>query len=191
VRLFVAVDVGGNASYATMELVARLRARVERQAPGARVSWAAAGRLHMTLSFIGEADDERLGAIIHVLRPSYERGPIELGVSGVGVFPDRGAPRVVWAGIDVGRDEIIALQRLVAARLASVGVPPEPRAYHPHITLARIREPAGLRSTPLLDGLATARIGTFEARAVTLFESRPSPKGPSYVAVHRTELYGG
>ena len=190
-RLFVAVEVTDEVRQATMDLVARLRARIERQAPRARVGWATAAHLHVTLAFIGEADDARAQASVDVLRPSLECGALELGVSGVGVFPERGAPRIVWAGIDVGREEIVALQRQVAARLATVGVSPEARPYHPHITLARVREPAGLRAGPLLEGLKATRIGTFEVRAVTLFESRPSPKGPSYVAVHRTELHAG
>jgi 2'-5' RNA ligase len=69
-------------------------------------------------------------------------------------------------------------------------VVPEHRPFHPHVTLARVRDAAGLRTHALLAGLETTGLGAFEARAVTLFESRLSPKGSTYVVVHRMDLAG-
>ena len=65
------------------------------------------------------------------------------------------------------------------------------RPYSPHLTLARVREAAGLRSASLLDGLEDRSLGTTRIDAITLFQSRLSPKGPTYVPLLRTSLRAG
>jgi 2'-5' RNA ligase len=67
-------------------------------------------------------------------------------------------------------------------------VAPEDRPYNPHLTLARVREAVGLRAAPLLDGVSEVVLGVTQVDAITLFESRLSPQGPTYVALHRTAL---
>jgi 2'-5' RNA ligase len=190
VRLFVAVEVAEPVIEALMRLVDRLRRRTADIAPRARVTWATAERLHVTLSFIGQATDDRVAAFATALGTALAVAPFDLAVAGCGAFPERGAPRVLWAGVESGRTELIALQRTVAERLAGLGVEPEKRAYQPHLTLARVRDAAGLRSPAILEGLTTTDAGTSHVRAVTLFESRLSPKGPAYVPLHRTALAG-
>jgi RNA 2',3'-cyclic 3'-phosphodiesterase len=190
VRLFVAIEIAEDVTRAALALVRELRDRARRLAPRARISWTASERVHVTLSFIGEADAARAAAIVEALGRRCEHEPVTLGVSGVGAFPERGAPRVLWAGIDAGRDRVVEVQRLVEQRLLIAGIPPENRPFHPHVTLARVRDAAGLRTPVLLEGLETASVGAFEARAVTLFESRLSPKGPAYVPMHHMELAG-
>jgi 2'-5' RNA ligase len=87
---------------------------------------------------------------------------------------------VLWAGVASGRDELLAAEREISARLARLGIPKEVRPYSPHLTLARVREPAGLRSARLLDGLTDQSLGTVRVDAITLFHSKLSPKGPTY-----------
>jgi 2'-5' RNA ligase len=94
----------------------------------------------------------------------------------------------VWTGIERGRTELIETEREVAARLATLGIPPERRPYSPHLTLARIRDAAGLRSTRLLDGFADRPVGTTRIDAITLFQSTLSPRGAVYVPLVRTPL---
>ena len=57
-------------------------------------------------------------------------------------------------------------------------------------TLARVREAGGLRSAALLESIKDTTFGTTTVDAITLFESRLSPKGPNYVALQRTGLRG-
>jgi 2'-5' RNA ligase len=86
---------------------------------------------------------------------------------------------------------LVDLEREVGARLAPCGFPPEDRPYRPHLTLARVREPEGLRTAPLVEGLADRTLGTARIAAITLFESRLSPKGPAYAPRARTALSHG
>jgi len=76
----------------------------------------------------------------------------------------------------------------VSERLARAGIGAEERPYNPHLTLARVREAGGLRSVALLEGVGETTLGGTAVEAITLFESRLSPKGPTYVALQRTSV---
>jgi 2'-5' RNA ligase len=144
--------------------------------------------MHLTLRFIGEVTDERAGEILGALRDSIAMAPFDLAWQDLGAFPKTGPPRVLWAGIVRGRDEVLELERTVSARLEPLGLEPEDRPYAPHLTLARVRDARGLRAAPLFEGIAQQSLGTTRVDAITLFQSRLSPKGPTYVVIQRTPL---
>jgi 2'-5' RNA ligase len=111
--------------------------------------------------------------------------------AGLGLFPAHRAPRVLWLGLSTGAAEAIDLQRRVAARLSTIGVTIEERAFHPHLTLARWREArnADRRRIAAADhGTEVARI---DVGAVTLYQSRLSSSGPTYAVLARAPLRGG
>jgi RNA 2',3'-cyclic 3'-phosphodiesterase len=109
---------------------------------------------------------------------------------GLGAFPPREALRVLWIGVGAGAAAVIELQRVLAQRIAALGIPLEDRPFHPHLTLARWRES---RSPDRQRALAHAPKGAV-ARAhitgATLYQSRLSPSGPSYTALARANLSG-
>ena len=187
-RLFVGVEISPQAVAGATALIEELRRRAERLAPHARITWIPTERLHITVRFIGNADDAKAEAIRAALEPALTVAPFDLVLAGSGAFPRTGAPRVLWAGVAVGGESLGGVEREVTERLQQVGVAPEPRDYCPHLTLARIRDAAGLASSRLCDGLADQMVGTTRVEAITLFESRLSPKGPAYVVLQRTPL---
>ena len=187
-RLFVAVEIAPAVGAAAVELIVSLRERARQLAPSSRITWITADRLHVTVRFIGHADLEKADVIRQVLARPLERRPFELTISGVGTFPPKGPPRVVWAGVTDGRAALTATEELVSERLSGVGIAAEQQPYNPHLTLARVREAGGLRSVGWLEGVRDTTFGTMTVEAITLFESRLSPKGPTYVALQRTGL---
>jgi RNA 2',3'-cyclic 3'-phosphodiesterase len=187
-RLFVGLSIGSAVRDRIAECVDELRRRVEAHAARARISWVAADRLHITVRFIGEVDETEAQRIASSLAPVLRLAPFDVAFQGVGTFPDRGAPRVFWAGIGGGAEPLMSIEREVAARLVACGIDPERRDYRPHVTLARVREPAGLRGRDLLDGLADRTFGVSRVDAITLFQSRLSPRGSVYVPLQSTEL---
>ncbi len=187
-RLFVAAEIGERLADRAVELIRELQKRTADAAPRARLTWLAVNRLHITIRFIGEVDDVRAAAIVAALQPPLDVPPFDLTLAGVGVFPKSGPPRVVWTGIEQGRDDLIALERELSSRLTTLAKAPEGRPYSPHLTLARVREAAGLRPASLLEGLEDRSLGTTRIDATTLFQSRLSPKGPTYVPLSRTAL---
>jgi 2'-5' RNA ligase len=145
---------------------------------GAR--WQSDAQLHLTLRFIGEvnrhqADDihAALGAIHH---PRFE-----IALNGIGTFDRRGQPEAVWAGV-TPHEPLRVLHNKVDQAIRRAGIPPDERAYLPHITLARLK-----RSSGSVRGLLEASGGLtsppFLVESFALFESELTPEGASYTLV--------
>jgi 2'-5' RNA ligase len=135
-RLFTAIDISG-------DVRANLRAFVARLKPLAKLSWSPVENLHITTKFIGEWPEERLDELKHALESVPNKGPVEISIRGIGWFPDARRPRVFWAGVEVD-DSLRALASATDAATVALGVPTDNRAFSPHLTLARIREPIPL-----------------------------------------------
>jgi RNA 2',3'-cyclic 3'-phosphodiesterase len=188
VRLFVAVEIGETLARGAAKLTEELEHRATAAAKRAKVTWIPADRMHLTIRFIGEVDDGTVSLVLKVLEQPLAVAPFGLTLYGAGTFPKSGTPRVIWLGVTDGREELLRVEREITARLTPLGIPEEDRAYSPHLTLARVRDPAGLKSTRLLDGLTDLRIGTTRIETITLFHSKLSPKGPTYTPLLRTPL---
>jgi 2'-5' RNA ligase len=189
-RLFIAIEVGDAIAQEASRVIDTLRDRAAALAPSARITWITPERMHLTVRFIGHVDDARAAAIVDAFREPIAVDPFELAIAGTGTFPPQGAPRVIWAGIAAGGDASEAVERQVTTRVTALGVAPEERPYRPHVTLARVKAPARLRAAALLEGLEQHVFGRVSVAAITLFESRLSPTGPTYVALLRTPLNG-
>ena len=189
-RLFVAVEISLAVATSTLRLVDDLRVKAARLAPHSRITWVTPERLHLTVRFIGHVGDEKAVAIAEALRTPIGVEPFELTVSGTGAFPPRGTARVIWAGLTAGSDRLAGVERIVSERLDVLDVHREDRPFNPHLTLGRIREAGGLRTAALLEGLHDVVLGSTAVDAITLFESRLSPKGPTYVPIQSTRLAG-
>jgi 2'-5' RNA ligase len=186
-RLFTAIELGDDVCARAGALVESLRRRADKAAPRAKVTWVAPDRMHLTLRFIGEVTDDKAEAIVAALRAPLPLEPFDVRWEGLGSFPPRGAPRVLWVGVAIGKEALIEAEAAISDRLAGLGFPREDRPYSPHLTLARVREPAGLKAASLFESLEGA-LGDTRVNAITLFRSHLSPKGPTYVAMERTRL---
>jgi 2'-5' RNA ligase len=186
--MFVAVECGEEIAARAAAVIRDLEARAAELAPAARLTTAAPDRLHLTVRFIGEVAAATAEAVDRALSPPLPVPPFVLRMAGFGAFPARGAPRVIWAGVASGLGPLRALEREISDRLSPLGIPPEARPYAPHLTLARVREAAGLRTADLLAGLPPAGLGSAQVDAITLFESRLSPRGAAYTVLRRVPL---
>jgi RNA 2',3'-cyclic 3'-phosphodiesterase len=174
-RLFTALDL-------TPEVAGRLADLLERMRPAARIAWSPPANLHITTRFIGEWPEERLEelqAALAAVAALPGHPPIPVHVGGLGFYPHARSPRVFWCGVEApGLAELAADTDGATARL---GVPSEKRAYSPHLTLARIREPADLRTLhERIAALGTVELGRFEARSFFLYRSQLRPTGSLY-----------
>ena len=95
---------------------------------------------------------------------------------------------MIWAGIGKGIDNLRSVEQEVRGRLDGLVHSTDKHDYHPHLTLGRVKNPAGLRPVPLLEGQESTVFGVARVAAVTLFESRLSSSGPTYIALGRSEL---
>jgi 2'-5' RNA ligase len=188
VRIFLGVAAGDAVAAAAGALSRELQARVTALAPQARASWVPPDRYHLTVLFIGRVDESQFEPLRAAFATPLHEPPFEIAIEGAGVFPTRGAPRAIWAGVTDGHEAFARVQREAYVRASQV-VPLEPeREARPHLTLARVKEPGGLRASALLDGFDRARLGIQRVDAITVFESRPTGGGVQYLPLWHTAL---
>ncbi len=171
IRLFVAIEL-------PEEVKARLGA-LSVGVSGAR--WVRLENLHLTLRFIGDVDEGRLQDIDEAL--GLVRAPgFEAALEGVGCFPPRGAPKVIWVGVEKN-GALVRLRDKVESALVRTGLAPEGRKYAPHVTLARPHHARMGRIQEFMSGNLSFTAGPFPVRNFTLFSSFLSRNG----AIHRVE----
>ncbi len=150
---------------------------------GAR--WQEDSQLHVTLRYIG--DVERQVAEDIALALQRVRAPaLDLALHGVGSFDAKRAGRSVWAGV-TPHDAVTALHRKIDHALIATGLPPEGRAFLPHVTLARLNGASGP-----IDRFLTTHAGLTSQPArfdrFVLYESHLDPGGAWYEPVVRYPL---
>lgn len=128
-RLFVALQLPGPLRQAVDDLQSGLRS----------ARWLQEDALHLTLAFIGEIDGSAQHRIEAALAGVTARR-LRMELHGLGCFPPRGAPRVLWIGASP-KAELVALSRAVRHALGRAGLVPERRRFMPHVTIARFRHP--------------------------------------------------
>jgi RNA 2',3'-cyclic 3'-phosphodiesterase len=180
-RLFTAIDLPA-------EVLANVEALLERLAPTARIKWSPAANLHITTKFIGEWPEERLGELTGALGSLPARGPIAIAIRNLGFFPNPHSPRVFWAGIEAP-PELANLARDTERAAAALGIASEQRAFAPHLTLARIKEPVPMQKLrAAIAALDSLEFGSFTADRFYLYQSRMQRAGSVYTKLSEFPL---
>ena len=154
--------------------------------PGAR--WQDDEQLHLTLRFIGDVD-RRVGEDVALALGQIGMPPIEVALAGVGAFDKDGRVNALWAGV-APHDALASLHRKVDHALVRAGLPPEGRAYLPHITVARLSRAmgAGIEIGQWRAAHAGLTSEPFMLSHVYLFESILGSGGARYEAIERWAL---
>ena len=143
--------------------------------PGAR--WVDAGNLHLTLRFIGEVGRDVATDIDDALGRLRARR-FTLQLAGTGVFGgDR--PRALWVGVE-REPELVSLHGKIEQALIRIGLDPEPRKFVPHVTLARLRDPALDELGDFLAANARFRAAPLPVEHFSLIASFPTKAGSIY-----------
>jgi 2'-5' RNA ligase len=160
---------------------------------GALVKWTTPETMHVTLLFLGEVDDRELHAICRAVKEvAASEPPFPLRVSGVGAFPTPRRPKILWAGITDGANQMRRLYDKLEMKLLDLGCyRKEERGYTPHLTLGRVQREADeftlARELPKLlswDG------GRTMIEEVLVYSSMLQRHGPEYTVIGRGELMG-
>ena len=185
-RLFIAVNLPADERRAAFAATAPLR---ETDAP---VKWVAEENLHVTMRFLGAVPRERAGEIGAALVEAVRNvKAFDLGLGGLGAFPDHSHPRVLWIGVE-HHPALELLANDVERVVNRYGFEPELRPFRPHVTIGRSRDNA---SKGALQAVGE-QLGTVEYSAVIpvesvdLMESHTMGKGPSYTVLRRAALVG-
>lgn len=185
-RTFIAIELGEPARIALTTIIRDLAAALP------RVRFVDPASLHLTLAFLGELDDARLAqAHEAAVAIAAEDAPFQLALGGLGVFGPRRAPRVIWAGVSGDVERLVALQRHLAAALATRGFTPEERPYSPHLTLARLKQPPEADALAQLERLQHALVvdrAPIPVEALSVMKSELAPSGARYTCLRRYPL---
>jgi 2'-5' RNA ligase len=184
-RLFIAIELDGHARRAIAGEQARLKAALDGDRSGLR--WIRPEQMHLTLAFLGEIDDSRSHVLIEMMRRPIMGEPFPVVFGGLGAFPPRGAPRVLWLGLTSGARQVMNVQQQVSDRVAGLGIPLEPRSFHPHLTLARWRT-SRESDRRLPAPVGRDQVTRLDVEEVALIHSRLSQAGAAYTPLCHSRL---
>lgn len=169
-----------------LEVPADIRQRLLRvTTPVSGARWQSGEQLHVTLLFLGDVAQGRTGVVCDAAA-NLTVGAFELELAGLGCFGQPHRPRYLWAGIQP-RIAISRLRDALAVGMADLGFTPDPRAFCPHVTLARFgKQPGSVEA--LVEEYRKVVFGHFAVSEFVLFESTPGEHGSIYHVVERFAL---
>lgn len=127
-RLFIAVTLNEEIRDYLSKAIQKLKMSASRG------NFTDRGNLHLTLVFLGEIGEERLGAVKSAMN-RIEEASFPLSFEGFGTFGRRNGD-IYWAGVAWNKT-LITLQKKLSAELKHEGFSLEEREYSPHLTLGR------------------------------------------------------
>lgn len=184
IRAFMAAVISESVRSNLVEIQASLKQT------GAAVGWVAPANIHLTLLFLGpvfKSQAAALAAATDTLTAGFH--PCTLEVKGIGTFGRPSSPRIIWAGVTGDLRPLLALQAAMAAAAKQIGIFPDDKPFHPHLTLGRVR--SSRRAQELLHAIEPYRdmiLGPLEIQSVELMKSDLMPQGPIYTTLHESRL---
>lgn len=188
IRAFVAACLPQN----LLEGLARLQRQLEervRLRPNP-VRWTPPGQIHLTLRFLGNIQANEVEGLATVLRQATTGfNPMQLSVGTLGCFPSWRRPSVIWVGLHGELEPLLELQARVERDTQPFGSHSETRAFHPHLTLGRVRpqSPGAGRIGEALSEAAVA-LGAWQLEEIALIRSQLTPRGSVYTPLAKFKL---
>lgn len=183
IRSFICIDVPGEVKAAIERVQAKLR-----RLP-VEVSWTRPANVHLTLKFLGEVEEARLGRVGEVLDAiARDCAPFELVTDRGGVFPTADRPRVLWIGVRDERGLLRALVAQVEDALAQYGFTRELRPFTAHLTVGRVRSERSARELARLFLAEEFPSHRFRVTHLILMRSDLRPDGALYTPLHIAPL---
>lgn len=199
-RIFIAIEL-------PPDLRARISQHIDglrRELPEVRASWTREENLHLTLKFLGDvpvADIPKISSGVEAAAQTFNR--FELVVSGCGAFPPHGQPKVLWIGTEPGvqggvptratrlgykTSSLPTLHNALEDECSAIGFPREVRAFHPHLTIARLRSAKSARRLAELHTQLGFSPQSFTVSEVVVFRSKLRSQGAQHTALSQHAL---
>ena len=180
IRIFMGISL----STEVREYVADIAENLSRQVP--EVRWVKPENLHVTLKFIGNCGNDRLGGLIDAMKEAALYLPLTLKIGGIGGFPSQSSARVIWVGAEDEKNKIDGLFKALERGTEKLGFVSEKRNYTPHITVGRAKK----KPVHLPNGIGSiaGRGLMLEVRDIVLFRSVLKKTGAEYSVVERVNV---
>ena len=184
IRSFIAIDFPEETRKALEDIQKELKQC------GAGVRWVKPSSIHLTLKFLGNIHPAQVEDIARaVAQEVRDEPPITLGAAGLGTFPSRRKPRVIWIGMEGEVRRLTRIQSRVENALEPLGFVREKRPFRPHLTIGRVKDHRRLQA--LIDAMTALELPEFDSFDVTeiiLYKSDLRPTGAIYTKLHRIPL---
>jgi RNA 2',3'-cyclic 3'-phosphodiesterase len=168
-RLFVSIELP--------QAVTKLLADLDPKMRGVR--WLGPEQMHLTLSFLGNVSHDAQETLEKNLR-AFTWKAFFLPIFGLGKFPGKGPPDVLWVGVGTGHPHLFQLHKRVQEAAIHAGLEPDLRSFHPHTTVARCRDVSAESVRPFLRTHAAFDAGMIHVESFCLNSSELTPAGSVY-----------
>lgn len=184
IRTFIAIEL-------TEEIKENIRQFIELiKNPEDKITWVLPFNVHLTLKFLGNIHAGDINSIKGIIRESAKKyPPFEISIKGTGVFPSQRNPRVVWTGVDTGRERVKEIYGDLENGLSAIGIQKEDRSYTPHFTLGRVKYIKDLKR--FSDNILKYKenlFGNLKVSGISLMKSTLTPKGSVYEKLFEAKL---
>jgi 2'-5' RNA ligase len=170
-RLFVSIELPESVRQDLAKLDPHLRG----------VRWLEPRHMHLTLSFLGDVSNETQEILMEKLSAISWKS-FFLPLVGLGTFPNKGWPKIIWIGVGTGHPHLFQLHKRVQEAVLAAGLEPDLRPFHPHVTLARCRDVSPESIRPFLRTHASLDAGMIRVESFCLNSSELTPAGSVYTA---------
>jgi 2'-5' RNA ligase len=190
-RLFIAIELPDH----VLKTITQVQADLKRAIPERAVRWTRPEGIHLTLKFLGDVRISQIEEIKTALaQATVGHAAFELGIQGLGCFPNLARPRVLWVGVTGDTKSLRTLQAGVEHTISPLGFPAEDRGFSPHLTLARAARSASRDDAVLVGKIVQERdvgqLVSWQVGSVSLMRSQLKPNGAQYTQVTEVRLEG-
>lgn len=184
-RIFAAVDISEEVRQKISEYILELK----RKFSDIKVGWDRPEKLHLTLKFLGDTDEEKLEKLKVICKNiSSEVSKLKLRISQTGVFPSPRNARVLWLGVQGDVEELQKINSILETECEKIGFKKEKRDYTPHLTIGRIREPQKAKKLAQTHLENKFEPISFEVSEIVIYESKLQPTGSIYTKIQNFKL---
>jgi len=175
IRSFIAFDMDNEQVFARLAAAQKLLRET-----GADLKFVEPQNIHVTMRFLGDISPGMVDKI-HQAMTNVRFTPFSIQLRGLGVFPSLNYPRVVWAGMTEGADQLKGIFTQLEPQVRELGFEADSYGFSPHLTIARVRSGANKQHlADLVTKKSDYEFGVIKADCLRLKRSVLSPKGPTY-----------
>lgn len=178
-RAFIAIDL----PHELKQQIADLIKTLQQQIPAKKIIWSEPEKSHLTLKFLGNVSQQQCAAFLPDLTAIVsQQQKFILKFSRLDLFPSSKRPRVI-ALLPQSAGRLAALALNIENQLTSFGIAAESRVFKPHLTIARLKQPAEFK----LPSVALPSF-EFEVEQIALFRSHITQHGSQYEILRQLPL---
>lgn len=181
-------------TFIAVELTEELKKKIEElQVPlkkiNVDVSWVKPGNVHATLKFFGEVPEDKIEKVFGGTKIALGGvRSFKLSLKDLGCFPNLKRPRIIWIGVEKGKEELSEMAKKIEEEMERIGFPRENREFSPHLTIGRIKSPKNIERLTELIKNTNFQSQEIEIKEVVMMKSELHPSGAVYTPLKKIAL---